>query len=195
MKKSVFTGIFVTAAAIILAGCSNSGGGGDQARNTQATEASEEVTETTTTESTTESTTAATTAATESTTESQASYTAAIIFYPVFQPNNAIKQKSVRINGAIDENKIMQALQDEGVLDTSCKILSYEKSGDTIKVDFNSDCGVYLMRMAPEEANLRAKSVAMTFCRNLGASQFYFYTNGHALETGNKTYDEPIGVN
>lgn len=194
MRKRIFTGIFILAAAMAFAGCSSSGGS-SQAENTQTTDASEEVSETTTTESTTESTTAAATAATESTTESQASFTAAIIYYPVFQPENAIKQKSVRISGSADANKIMQALKDENVLDASCSILSYEKNGNTIKVNFNSDCGIYLMRMAPEEADLRVEAAARTFCKNLGASQFYFYTNGHPLETGNKTYDEPIGVN
>ena len=202
MKKRMITGILAVIMTVSLAGCSGTGEKGSSAGST--TEAvSEAASETASSQDTAAASTTASTASTEaaesqtaaeSSDGGQVSFTSAAVFYPVFEPNE-IKEKSIRMETPVDENKIMAALQDEEVLDESCKILSYEKNGDTIKVDFNSECGVLLMRMAPEEANMRAEAVAKTFCRNLVADQFYFYTNGHPLETGNKTYDEPIGVN
>lgn len=201
MKKRMITGMLALMVTVSLMGCSGSGGKTSSAKSTAET-ASRTDTETEsqgTSETAAEASDMTTETAEAQTTEAasdggQVSFTSAKIFYPVFDPNE-IKEKSVRMEGPADEDKIMAALQDEDVLDESCEILSYEKNGDTIKVDFNSECGILLMRMAPEEANMRAEAVARTFCRNLGAEQFYFYTNGHPLETGNKTYDEPIGVN
>ena len=189
MKKRMITGILAVIMTVSLAGCSGTGEKGSSAGST--TEAvSEAASETASSQDTAAASTTASTASTEaaesqtaaeSSDGGQVSFTSAAVFYPVFEPNE-IKEKSIRMETPVDE-------------DESCKILSYEKDGDTIKVDFNSECGVLLMRMAPEEANMRAEAVAKTFCRNLGADRFYFYTNGHPLETGNKTYDEPIGVN
>ena len=201
MKKRTITGMLVLMLALSFGGCSGSGNresasgtSAETKTETTAGETTETAQDTTREPDTTDTAAEAEEQTTESASDSgQVSFTSAVIFYPEFQPNE-IKEKSVRMEAPIDEDKIMAALQDEGVLDDACELLSYEKDGDTITADFNSECGIVLMRMSPEEADMRAEAVARTFCRNLGAKQFYFYTNGHPLETGDKTYDEPIGV-